>query len=592
MSGQQHIVPAGPDAYQPKNLGYRIAWERDVMVAMRDGVSLCIDIYRPDTDGKFPALLAIAPHNKDMQTPDVAAAHPPQPAYSTLWAGCAEAGDSEYLVSRGYIHVVGQLRGFGKSGDGGKGDTDLYDLIEWIAAQPSCTGKVGMLGLSAYSASQWQAAMLQPPSLKAIFPFDAMGCYGILHDRNPGGVLHVMTYLLDGFSVTHGGHGQPKELSPELEELWRQAMANPDYRMYSWAYNLLTQKGQTLTRVFMQLLHPFEAEDAYDKAEQNLAKIKVPAYTGAGWHAYTYKQHLNGAQNWYAGINVPKKLAFTGPTHLERPFHALHDEIVRWYDYWLKGIDTGIMDEPQVRYWVQGANTWRSGADWPLPETQWTKFYLHSWERLRTEPFVDGGRDAYPEPDAFVQMPPTQTRRIEKLRYMTEPLADDTLVAGPLALHFWASIDQEDTNWIIVIKDVGPDVSWRTGRDREWDTPQLPEREITRGWLKASHRALDEKRSKPWKPWHKLTRKAQKKVVPGEIIEYSVEILATANMFKTGHRICVEITSMDMPSGTGYGHSVEYQPYHICSSKTTVHKVYHNAQYPSHLLLPIVPQDT
>jgi putative CocE/NonD family hydrolase len=589
VSGRQHTLPVEPGTYQPKNLGYKLLWDRDVYVPMRDGVKLCVDIYRPDGTERFPALLAIAPHNKDMQNPELAAAHPPQPAWSTMWAGDAEAGDSDYLVSRGYVHVVAQPRGFGKSEDGGHAETDLYDVIEWIAKQPWCTGNVGMIGLSAFAYSQWQAAMLQPPSLKAIFPFDAMPCFGAIHDRNPGGVQHIMLYLLSGTGVHHGGHGRPGPLSPELEKLWEAAMANPDYRMYSWLYSMLTQKGQTHPRLFMQMLDNYEPEGSYEKTEQNLAKIKVPAYTGAGWHAYTYKMHLNGAQNWYAGINVPKKLLFTGLTHMERPFRALHDEIVRWYDYWLKGIDTGIMNAPQVRYWVQGEHQWRSGSDWPLPETQWTKFYLHSWERLRTEPFVDGGRDAYPEPDAFVQMPPTQTRTIAKLRYMTEPLAEDTLVAGPIALNFWASIDQDETNWIIVIKDVGPDVSWRTGRQGEWDTPPLPERELTRGWLKASYRALDEKRSKPWKPWHQLTRKAQRKVLPGEINEYNVEICSTANLFKAGHRICVEITSMDMPSGTGYGHSVEYVPYHICSSRTTLHKVYHNLQYPSHLLLPVIP---
>ena len=79
---------------------------------------------------------------------------------------------------------------------------------------------------------------------------------------------------------------------------------------------------------------------------------------------------------------------FAGSTHLERPFHTLHGEILRWHDYWLKDIDTGVMDEPAVRYWVMGANEWRTGTDWPLPETQWTKFYLNSWERLQSAPFT------------------------------------------------------------------------------------------------------------------------------------------------------------------------------------------------------------
>jgi len=71
-----------------------------------------------------------------------------------------------------------------------------------------------------------------------------------------------------------------------------------------------------------------------------------------------------------------------GPAHLERPYHTMHGEVLRWHDHWLKGIDTGVMNEPPVRYWVMGANQWRTASDWPVPETQWTKLYLSSWERL------------------------------------------------------------------------------------------------------------------------------------------------------------------------------------------------------------------
>lgn len=129
--------------------------------------------------------------------------------------------------------------------------------------------------------------------------------------------------------------------------------------------------------------------------------------------------------------------------------------------------------------------------------------------------------------------------------------------------------------------------------NKDYQTPEipsdLPERELVRGWLKASHRALDPRRSKPWKPWHKLTREAQQPVVPGEVTEYNIEILATANLFKAGHRICVEITSADLPTGVAGFTNVEYIPYHVCSAKTTVHRIYHNARYPSHLLLPVIP---
>jgi uncharacterized protein len=131
---------------------------------------------------------------------------------------------------------------------------------------------------------------------------------------------------------------------------------------------------------------------------------------------------------------------------------------------------------------------------------------------------VPGARNGRLEPDTFVQMPPTQTNDIARLRYMTDPLPEDTLVIGPLALNLYAAIDQDDTNWIVILKDVGPDVSVHTARPGEVDIPaDLAERELTRGWLKASHRAIDPERSKPWRPWHPLTRAAQKSVEPGKI---------------------------------------------------------------------------
>jgi predicted acyl esterase len=570
--------------------------ERDVMISMRDGVRLAADIYRPDAPGKFPVIYTNAMHNKDLQRPEIAEALNPQPAYSSMWYGVIEGGDTKRFVSNGYAHVVAQLRGVGKSeGHMGESNWDHYDLIEWIAQQPWCDGNVGMVGISAFAGEQWVAASQQPPALKAIFPYDASGAYGGslgFRELNPGGVIQTMMYHVGLYSVVHENKGIPPALPPEIERLWEKALKNPDYMMYAHLWNILTQKGQRDPIIFYSLVFPYDTEENVRQSEETFKKIKIPFYTGAGAYAYTYKMHWQGAQHWFQNVSAPKKLIFTGPAHLERPYHEYHDEILRWYDYWLKGINTGIMDEPPVKTWVMGANQWRYGADWPLPETRWTKYYLHSWERLKTEPHLPAFQTyANPQPDAFVQMPPTQTLKIERLRYMTDPLPEDTLVIGPISLTLYASIDQEDTNWIVILKDVGPDVSVRTARQGERSVPDnLPERELTRGWLKASHRALDPKRSKPWAPWHPLTMEAQTPVVPGEVNEYQIEILSTANLFEKGHRICLDITSLDLTEGVGGETAVEYIPNHVCSSKTVLHKVYHNAEYPSHLLLPVIPK--
>jgi predicted acyl esterase len=567
--------------------------ERDVSVPMRDGVKLCVDVYRPETQDKLPALLAFAIYNKDFQGPDMAEALAPQPAWTPLWTGPLEAGDTHFLVSRGYVHVIGCPRGIGKSEGGGSREWDSYDLIEWIAAQPWCDGNVGMVGISGFGAEQFHVAKQQPPHLKAIFPFDPRGAYGVLggfREEYPGGVIHLFRYLVGHFAAMHQHRGAPGTLPEPRESHWRAAMENPDYRMYPNIFNLLSQKGQHMPPYFDLLIDPYDKEEVVAKSEADFGKIKLPFYTGSGWYGYTYKTHLNGAQSYFANVDAPKKLMFTGPAHLERPFRSFHHEILKWYDHWLKGIDTGVMREPPVKFWVMGENRWRTASDWPLPETRWTKLYLRNWERLSAEPFAPASIDKFTPPDAFVQMPPSQTNTIQKLRYLSEPLPEDVLVAGPSVLHLYAEIDAEDTNWIVVLKDVGPDVSVMTVREGERQLPpHLPEREVTRGWLKASHRALDAKRSKPGRPWHPLTRAAHKPVVPGEVTEYAIEIMATANLFRRGHRICLEVTSLDLPTGVAGATNAEYVPYHICSAKTVLHKIYHDADHPSHLLLPVIP---
>ncbi len=366
--------------------------EKDVFVTMRDGVKICADIYRPDTTEKLPALLAISIHNKDLQGPEMAETGLLQPAWSMLWTGPAEAGDTRFLVSRGYVHVIANPRGIAKSESGGSRAFDSYDLIEWIAAQPWCDGNVGMIGISGFGAEQLMAAKLKPPHLKAIFPFDPRGAYGEaggFRDEYPGGVIHLFRFLLQVYASAHQQKGQPKPLPPEREKLWEEAMANPDFRMYPHVYNVLMLKGQHFPAYFEVLINPYDNEDAVKKSEAEFAKIDIPTYTGSGWYGYTYKTHLLGAQNWYRNIDPPaKKLLLLGPAHLDRPFKAFHQELLRWYDHWLKGIDTGILKEPPVRFWVMGANEWRTGSDWPLPETQWVKFYLNGWERLsRTRSF-------------------------------------------------------------------------------------------------------------------------------------------------------------------------------------------------------------
>jgi len=205
------------DYDRPPDFG-NILREKDIFVAMRDGVNLAVDVYRPDAPGKFPALLAFGVHSKELQGDEYPKTFPPQPSWSSLWLGHMEAGDTQYFVSRGYVHVIGQPRGYFKSGDGGSREWDSFDLIEWISKQPWCDGAIGMIGIGAFASEQYHAARQQPPLLKAIFPYDPRGAYGVLggfREEYPGGVIHTFRYVGDHISTAHTVRGQPEELSPE-----------------------------------------------------------------------------------------------------------------------------------------------------------------------------------------------------------------------------------------------------------------------------------------------------------------------------------------------------------------------------------------
>jgi uncharacterized protein len=154
---------------------------------------------------------------------------------------------------------------------------------------------------------------------------------------------------------------------------------------------------------------------------------------------------------------------------------------------------------------------------------------------------------------------------------MTRPLAEDLSVIGPGAFYFYAAIDQDDTNWIVKLFDV--------------DENGAEALQLGTVYLKASHRAVDESKSKPYAPWHPHT--SAEPVIPGKIYEYAIELLPLGNVFKAGHRIKLEIYSME---GAKDADMLQHYHPHVCSSKTTAHRIYRDMQHQSHLLLPVIPR--
>jgi len=556
---------------------YTVRVEKDMMVPMRDGVRLAMDVYRPDTQGKkFPAILSWGCHGKELQ--EVVRWWPKPQAYgdTPFWDGCMEAGDIDYVVTRGYISIVPEPRGRGKSeGIGiasGEDLADIYDTVEWIAAQPWCDGNVGMMGPSSYSGSQYAVAPLAPPHLKALYP--AEGGTGPRCRDYFNGVFDCIS-----FSINSGRHGNdsgpapcnsiisPSMLNlPDIDSRLREAFSNPDIKFNSKWYSLLKYptRDPGSFDALMSSFHPgvtFNRGSTSSMAGDagNLDRIKIPIWMGTPWNNRNY---IWGVFEAWGKVGTPRenrKLTILPPGFPDRPYNQYQDEVVRWYDYWLKGIDTGVMDEPPIKLFVMGVNKWRFENEWPLARTEWTKFYLNPGGFLSIHQ-VKGAS----APDTLTQPAPYVDPTVYCLTYKTRPLKGDTEVTGPIALYLDASIDIDDTNWMVDLVDVDSDGN---------------KMRVSTGVLKAAFRALDAAKSKPYEPIH--PRRDPVPVPPGEVVNYAIAMMPTSNIFKRGHRIELVIRNQDdLLSRLGIW-GVYYLPF----MRTVTHNIHFGNSY---LLLPII----
>ena len=438
--------------------------ESETLIPMRDGVRLAADIYRPSTYGqKFPALLATSPYSRQIQRSMVPNAQ-------------NESGITQFWVPRGYAHVVVDVRGSNDSEGswdmwGPMEQQDLFDLVEWIAEQPWCDGNVGMTGASYFSRSQLAAATQQPPHLRAIFAFEAST------DR-----------YRDSFF--HGGILSSQWARAWFDRVWRHSNRGDQLKDPSGiARHSSIILGQEL---------PFDGPYYQERGTFfKLDQIKIPAYFSCEWALINL--HLRGAFAGWERVNSPKRMFISPRATPPRPMGAFHVEALRWYDYHLKGMDTGVMEGPPIQLYVQGLDRWRREEEWPLARTQWREFFLAGGKLVETS-----GADS----EASYNYDPASREAIfgkPELVYRTEPLGQDLEVTGPLALYLWATSTATDTDWLVTFNDEGPEGGVH---------------ELCRGWLRASHRELDNKLSKPYQPFHPHTR--SELLIPNEAYEFAI----------------------------------------------------------------------
>jgi len=559
LSKKVEPVPAVP--------AYAILVEKDVDVPLRDGTRLKADVLRPDDRGRFPAILNLGPYQKDkLWVPPDDLAEKPNSLMN--W----ETVNPEWWVPRGYAAVRIDARGTGKSPGQGEPwsfqeSLDFHDAIEWAAGEPWCSGAIGLTGISYYAINQWFVANHQPPSLKAIIPWE--GFADLYRDAlYHGGILNL---FMTNWFVTHLCH----------HLIGRAARDNPDtFRintLWRWVRNNLDTGA-------------FRGEQA------QWDRITLPLFSVGNWSGMGL--HLRGNTEAFArAASKHKKLRIHSGTHVH-PFYgedARRDQL-RFFDYWLKGIDNGVMDEPPVRLFIRhgnGEGEWREENEWPLARTQWTRLYLDLSEGaggaantgtlVASNPSQGGSRTYFASGLTKGGSSSASSTLLAAgalaagmgISFTTAPLEQDSEVTGPAAAVLYVSSSTEDMDLFLTLRNIDP-----AGRD-VWEVGQQGQQvPVAKGWLRVSHRELDPDLSLPYRPYHRHRRRLL--LQAGEIVRVEVEIWPTSMVFQRGHRIRLDIQPRD---GVG---SVHYTHYHADYNAGT-NTIHAGGEHASYLLLPVIP---
>ena len=515
---------------------YDMTRDEDVAVPVRDGINLLADVYRPDAPGRFPVLIAASPYPRQIQNTGAP-------------MGFIEAGASDFWVPRGYVHVIANLRGSsGSEGTFGFMDgqerRDLHDLVEWAAAQPWSDGNVGMLGISYFASTQIQAATQQPEHLKAIFALEATT------DLYQSAVHHglmsssFVTTFLAMIGMTSG----------RTNKLWRSRLVNGvsellrTPRIHAKFATSQDDAAMAGLRALLKLHHdPHPWDDLWREIavehplrdewwdERSMIpffdRIQIPAYLGCDWE--NVPLHLPGSlaviEALLAG-NPDVRVALLGDRGISWPWESMHIEALAWFDHWLKGRDTGILDGPRVRYRLRKgeADGWHTADTWPVPDVALRELALRLDGTLSSEEGEPGQRSYMTLGAGLNRARASTADPPSSLAWDTEPLTGDLDLLGNIELRLDATASAADTAWIATLQDVAPD---GTGSD------------ITSGYLRASLRAVDEKASTPGAPVLSCTTAT---AVPiNEQVSYRVPIIATGYRLAAGHRLRLALTSDD-----------------------------------------------
>ncbi len=518
--------------------------ERDVPITMRDGVRLSVNIFRPERPGKFPVIMAfVGPYGKDVGPHEYSFSRYEYFVELGLTVGSIriseatpfEGPDPAFWVPRGYAVVHLDTRGFFKS-EGEKQihteieTQDYYEAIEWAGTQGWSNGNVGLNGVSYLAVAQWYAASTRPPHLKAIVPWE--GVSDRYRDtRFPGGVPESL------FSV----EWKKRNVAGQLTDAEIDAMLDP----------VANQK---------------EIE-----GRPRIEEIVAPALICASWSDHGL--HTRGGFEAFKRISSEQKWLYTHGRKKWEEYYS--DEALmfqeRFFDYFLKGTDNGMMQTPRIRLEVRESRdvyTVRDENEWPLARTDYRRLYLDAGEgSLRFEEVGQEGKVGYDPASGRAQFDLT--------------FDGDAELTGHMKLRLWVSAEgADDMDLIVGIRKLNT-----TGREVHFYGTAMSAYVrgiVTRGWLRVSQRELDEERSMPWQPV--LKHRGEKRLKPGEIVAVEIEILPSSTLFRRGETLRLVVQGRDLIEGPPWG----WLGYRRLANKG-IHTIYAGGRYDSYLLEPVVP---
>jgi predicted acyl esterase len=512
--------------------GLRIDW--DVPITMDDGVVLRCDVFRPDDDGRYPVLLAAGPYGKWLSFQDevwggqwrMLCKHEPDILRrSSNKYQNYEFADPERFVPDGYALVRVDVRGTGRSPGfmdllSGRETQDLYDCVEWAGTQPWSNGRVGLNGVSYLAMNQWQVAALQPPHLAAMCVWE--GCSDFYREfTRHGGIYCLFGDLWFDKYVLPVQHGLG-------QRGWRSNING------EWVSGPRTLSDEELAanrrdwRVDSRV-NRFATDEFWTSRLPDFSKIVTPLLSAANWGGQGL--HLRGNIEGFQRANSKQKwLDFHCFEHWTEFYTQSGIALQkRFFGHFLKGEDNGWGSEPRVQMQVRHPTQpfgRRRDLEWPLPNTQWTKFYL--------DPKTLGLGPKLPEEASKISYQGLS----RGLTFITPPLAEDVEIIGPSAAKLFISSSTDDADVFLVLRLFAPDF-----KEITFSGSNDPHTPLAHGWLRASSRKLDGKRTLPHQP-HYAHDEIQK-LVPGQAYDLNIEIWPTCIQAPAGYRLGISIRGND-----------------------------------------------